>query len=57
MNARTQVTLNPEMQRRADATRVFLHGFKNSTPGFGHWNENGHALAAELIAARLCQSK
>jgi hypothetical protein len=51
------LALGPEMQRRAEATRVFLHGFKNTTPGFGHWNENGHALAAELIAARLCQSK
>jgi hypothetical protein len=51
------LALGPEMQRRADATRVFLHGFKNTTPGFGHWNENGHALAAQLIAERLCQSK
>jgi hypothetical protein len=33
---------------------VFLHGFPNTRPGFGHWNEAGHALAARLIAARLC---
>ncbi len=48
------VALAPQMQRRADATHVFLHGFPNTKPGFGHWNEAGHALAAELIAAELC---
>jgi hypothetical protein len=49
------LALAPEMQRRADATRVFLHGFANTRRGFGHWNEDGHALAAELIAERLCE--
>ena len=48
------VALAPRMQRRADAAHVFLHGFPNTKPGFGHWNEAGHALAAELIAAELC---
>jgi hypothetical protein len=47
--------LAPEMQRRADARRVYLHGFANTKPGFGHWNEAGHALAAELLAERLCR--
>ena len=31
------------------------HGFANTKPGFGHWNEAGHALAAELIASQLCR--
>jgi hypothetical protein len=48
------VGLGPEMQRYADATGSFLHGFPNSKPGFGHWNEAGHALAASLIARHLC---
>jgi lysophospholipase L1-like esterase len=48
------VALAPQMQRRADATGTYLHGFDNTRPGFGHWNEAGHALAAELIAHRLC---
>jgi hypothetical protein len=23
--------------------------------GFGHWNQNGHRCAGELIARRLCE--
>src|SRR5262249_713158 len=49
------LALAPEMQRRADASGAFFHGFDNTKPGFGHWNEAGHALAAELIADRLCR--
>lgn len=48
------LALAPAMQRTADEMHVFLHGFPNTRPGFGHWNDAGHALAAELIAARLC---
>src|SRR5262249_13949995 len=48
------LALAPEMQRAADEKGIFLHGFSNTRPGFGHWNGAGHALAAELIAARLC---
>jgi len=48
------LALAPAMQRAADEKHVFLHGFPNTKPGFGHWNEAGHALAAELIAADLC---
>lgn len=37
------------------ATRgVHLHGFPNTQPGSGHWNEHGHALAADLISRYLC---
>ena len=48
------VTLTEDMQRYADATRTYLHGFANTRFGFGHWNQAGHALGAELIARRLC---
>src|SRR4051812_10752854 len=48
------VALAPAMQRAADEKHVFLHGFPNTKPGFGHWNEAGHALAADLIASELC---
>jgi hypothetical protein len=48
------LALAPQMQRRADASGAHFHGFDNTRPGFGHWNEAGHAMAAELIANRLC---
>jgi hypothetical protein len=48
------ITLAEAMASYAERERVFLHGF---TPrlGFGHWNENGHRVAGELIAGRLCR--
>jgi hypothetical protein len=33
---------------------VFLHGFTNTTMGWGHWNVMGHHLAGEMIASKLC---
>jgi hypothetical protein len=48
------LALGPDMQRYADFTGQFLHGFPNGKLGFGHWNETGHALGASLIARRLC---
>jgi GDSL-like Lipase/Acylhydrolase family len=44
------------MQAYADQNRVFLHGFKSDL-GNGHWNANGHRVAAELIAQHFCQSR
>src|SRR3954468_666837 len=51
------LALAPEMQKRADAQKLYFHGFPNTKPGFGHWNEAGHAAAAELIAQRLCRQQ
>ena len=48
------VALTETMQRHADATGAYLHGFANARLGFGHWNQAGHALGAELIARQLC---
>ena len=48
------VALGPQMQRHADTTQTYLHGFPNSRIGFGHWNRLGHELAASLIADHLC---
>jgi hypothetical protein len=42
------------LQAIAERERIFLHGFENTRLGSGHWNENGHRLAAELVAADLC---
>jgi hypothetical protein len=51
------VTLAPDMQRFAEETGAYLHGFPNIGMGQGHWNEDGHRIAAQLIAHRLCASK
>lgn len=44
------------MQVYADQNKVFLHGF-GSDLGNGHWNANGHKVAAELIAQKLCNKQ
>ena len=41
-------------QRRATSTNTFYHGFKPNL-GQGHWNKDGHALAAELLTPWLLQ--
>jgi len=48
------LNLAQPLQSYAEAHRVYLHGFKNTPMGFGHWNETGHEQAGRLIAARLC---
>jgi len=40
----------------AEAHHVYLNGFNASNLGAGHWNETGHRLAAETIAADLCRA-
>jgi lysophospholipase L1-like esterase len=44
------------MQLYADQNKVFLHGFEKDI-GNGHWNADGHRLAADLITQKLCQPK
>jgi hypothetical protein len=51
------IALAPDLQRRAEAGHVFFHGFPNTRMGTGHWNEAGHAAAAELLAGKLCPDK
>ena len=48
------IPLAYEMQKRAEAEHIYFHGFKNVGMGKGHWNENGHRAAAEIIARDLC---
>ena len=50
----TYLPLAPDLQQRADREGLTLHGFKGQQPGMGHWNPEGHRLAAELLAERLC---
>jgi hypothetical protein len=45
--------LAPDLQAYADRSKVFLHGF-GAQRGNGHWNEDGHRVAGELLTGRLC---
>ena len=47
------IALAPTMQQQADQKGLILHGF-GTAQGIGHWNENGHRLAAERLAISLC---
>jgi hypothetical protein len=48
------LSLAEPFQHYAEQRGVFLHGFANTAPGTGHWNEDGHRLAGNLIARELC---
>ncbi len=43
------------MQQEAERSSVFLHGFSNTAKGVGHWNQQGNAVAAKLVAEWLLQ--
>jgi hypothetical protein len=47
-------TLSPHLLHYAEERQLFLHGFKNTRLGQGHWNEEGHRLAGEIIAKHFC---
>jgi hypothetical protein len=45
-------------RRYAEEHQAFLHGFADrGTQGEGHWNEDGHQLAGELIGAWLAAGR
>jgi hypothetical protein len=46
--------LAPELQLYADEHKAFLHGFGQDL-GNGHWNEEGHRVAGEMLAQKLCE--
>lgn len=45
--------LAPEMLKIAESSGQSFHGFPYTAAGTGHWNEDGHAVAAELLAEYL----
>ena len=48
------LSLSEPFRRKMKEETIHLYGFPGNPPGFGHWNEAGHALAAELIQRQLC---
>jgi lysophospholipase L1-like esterase len=48
------VAMAPHMQRLAEESGVYFHGFDNVGMGRGHWNAQGHRAAAERLARHLC---
>ena len=48
------LNLAPVLQSYAETHHVFLHGFKNTPMGFGHWNQAGHEQAGLAIGTELC---
>lgn len=44
----------PTLQKWAEAKGECVHGFDNASVCGGHWNENGHRIAGELLAATIC---
>jgi hypothetical protein len=48
------ITLAPGLQSYAVRNQIFLHGFE-ATLSFGHWNADGHRVAGESLAQKLCQ--
>ena len=50
------LSLTEPMRQVAQRDQIYFHGFANTSPGSGHWNEQGHNIAGKLIAAALCDS-
>jgi hypothetical protein len=48
------LNLAPPFRRFAETNHAYLHGFPPNL-GSGHWNEQGHKLAGQLIADWLCE--
>jgi hypothetical protein len=46
--------LAPALSAYSEAHHVYLNGFNETNLGGGHWNETGHRLAGETIAASVC---
>ncbi|MBT4867964.1 MAG: SGNH/GDSL hydrolase family protein [Planctomycetaceae bacterium] len=53
-NRITAICLGEPMAQVAQKENSFLHGFPNTAKGRGHWNADGHRLAAKLITEKLC---
>ncbi|MDJ1184338.1 SGNH/GDSL hydrolase family protein [Roseofilum casamattae] len=51
----TVVNLVGPLQAYAQENQVCLHGFANAVECGGHWNDIGHAIAAQVLTPQVCQ--
>lgn len=49
------VVLTSALLPEVEKEKAFLHGFEETVPGIGHWNETGHRLGGERIARAICR--
>ena len=49
------INLLERMREIATKDKVYFHGFPNTSPAAGHWNERGHEIAGQLIAKDLVE--
>ena len=49
------LTLAPELLRHAEQAQTHVHGFEGPNLGKGHWNRDGHRVAARTMAPWMCQ--
>lgn len=49
--------LAPALSAYAQAHHEFVNGFNSRNLGAGHWNETGHRIAGETVAAALCEKQ
>jgi hypothetical protein len=49
------LTLAPILRSWAETHQTCVHGFEEPWICQGHWNEHGHRVAGEQLAARLCE--
>jgi hypothetical protein len=50
------IPLAVAMSEAAERTKAFFHGFPNTAPGVGHWNQSGHSVAGQIMAREICQA-
>jgi hypothetical protein len=50
------IPLAVAMSEAAERTKAFFHGFPNTAPGIGHWNQSGHSVAGQIMAREICQA-
>jgi hypothetical protein len=51
------ISLEKQLAEFTERNQVSIRGFFNTRPNYGHWNENGNAVAAGIVANSLVQGR